>query len=90
MQVSVTAEAEPGGLGDGLATPDRSHPLFGRIAVLQGIQLRESGSISSPPAVSRSRIGALQDAHAMSSGPVEAQLGKPPTRHPGGIERAPW
>ncbi|MDV9188355.1 hypothetical protein R6L23_09005 [Streptomyces sp. SR27] len=42
------------------------------------------------PTVSSSRIGAAQNARSMAIGPVGAQLGEPPARQPGGIDRSPW
>ncbi|MFB7538314.1 hypothetical protein ACFC0N_00290 [Streptomyces zaomyceticus] len=55
-----------------------------------GTQLREPPSVSVPSAVSSSRIGVAQAAQPTGIGPVDAQLGKPPTRRPGGMERSYW
>ncbi|MET9840374.1 hypothetical protein ABZZ01_21665 [Streptomyces virginiae] len=90
VQISVTAEAEPGGLGGGLAAPDRGLPLEGRVAVFHWHPAVRVGVHLITRAVSKSRIGAVQVAHVMSIGPVNAQVGKPPTRQPGGIESVPW
>lgn len=92
VQVPVPAEAEPCGLGDRPTAPagDRRPPRRDGSRSSNGTQLCESASISSPPAVSSSRIGVAQDAQSTAIGPVDAQLGKPPTRQPGGIDKSDW
>lgn len=90
VAVTVTAEAKPSGWETGQPLRIESCPRRDGSRSSSGIQLCEPASISSPTAVSSNRMGVAQDSQSIAIGPVDAQLGQPPTRRPGGIDKSPW
>ena len=90
VEVSVTAEAEPVGWATDSAALDRGHPPQGNgdRGLPAEIELCESVDLFASGRQQEFLLGPYTVAHAMSSGPVDAQLGKLLTRHPVG-SRAP-